>query len=228
MGPMSTVAPFPSSGAPLVPPRRFDNAAEWLHALGDVPLKRIIFDPPPGSATEADLLRLVEQDKRLCELIDGTLVEKSVGYWESRIATNLIIRLGAYVEATAAGAVTGGDATLRMMSSGRIRLPDVSFISTGRLPTTPKPVPVVSPDLAVEVLSEDNTTAEMNQKLREYFESGTRLAWIVDPKPRTVAVYHSPGDPTRVLSESDSLDGERVVPGFSMAVADLFRNVPKF
>ena len=52
--------------------RRFANAAEWLHSLGDVPLERIIVDPPPGTAAEADLLRLVEGDKRLCELIDGT------------------------------------------------------------------------------------------------------------------------------------------------------------
>ena len=47
--------------------------AEWLHSLGDVPLERIIFDPPPGTATEEDLLRLVERDKRLCELIDRVL-----------------------------------------------------------------------------------------------------------------------------------------------------------
>ena len=62
------------------PPRHFDNAAEWLHSLGDVPPERILFDPRPGTATEADLLLLVERDKRLCELIDGTLVEKPVGF----------------------------------------------------------------------------------------------------------------------------------------------------
>jgi hypothetical protein len=55
------------------PMRRFANAAEWLHSLGDVPLERIIVDPPPETATEADLLRLVERDKRLCELIDRVL-----------------------------------------------------------------------------------------------------------------------------------------------------------
>ncbi|CAA9388406.1 MAG: hypothetical protein AVDCRST_MAG64-1045, partial [uncultured Phycisphaerae bacterium] len=70
----------------FIPPRRFDNGAEWLAALGGVPLSRIIFDPWPGTATEADLLLFVERDKRLCELIDGTLVEKPVGYFESLIA----------------------------------------------------------------------------------------------------------------------------------------------
>ena len=76
---MTTAAP-PVAPAPsrFVPPRRFNNGAEWLHALGDVPLKRIIFDPWPGTATEADLLRLLEHDKRLCELVEHTLVEKPV------------------------------------------------------------------------------------------------------------------------------------------------------
>lgn len=66
-----------STGAPPKPPR-FDTAAEWLRALGDVPPQRIIFDPLPGTATEADLLHFVGRDK-LCELVDGTLVEKPVG-----------------------------------------------------------------------------------------------------------------------------------------------------
>ena len=215
---MTTVAP------PSPPPPPTD---EWLRALGGVPLNRIIFDPWPGTATEADLLRLVERDKRLCELIDDTLVEKPVGFWEDRIAMNLVLRLGPYVESTGAGIVAGAAATLRMASSDRIRLPDVSFISSARLPKTLAPVPTVAPDLAVEVLSESNTFAEMEQKRKEYFESGTHLAWFIDPPTRTVAVYHAPGEPTRVLHEGDSLDGEQVVPGFSMPVADLFRNVPR-
>ena len=214
---MTTVAP---------PPRRFDNAAEWLRALGDVPLERIICDPWPGTATEEDLLRLVERDKRLCELVDGTLVEKPVGYWEALIAMNLAVRLGTYVERTGLGAVSGGDSTLRMTWSGRVRLPDLAFISLARPPKTREAIPTLAPDLAVEVLSESNTRAEMDQKLQEYFRSGTRLAWLIDAPTRTVAVYHAVGQPTRVLHETDTLDGEQVVPGFTMLVADLFKNVP--
>ena len=96
---MTTAAP-PVASPPsrFVPPRRFNNGAEWLHALGDVPLKRIIFDPWPGTATEADLLRLLEHDKRLCELVEHTLVEKPVGTWESYIAARLVARLIAYAD----------------------------------------------------------------------------------------------------------------------------------
>jgi Uma2 family endonuclease len=220
---MSLASPPP---APFRPSVRFATAADWLRALGDVPPERIVFDPLPGTATEADLLRLVEREDRLCELIDGTLVEKSVGYWESQIVMKLAFKLGPYIEAHDLGVITGEAGTLRMSWSGRVRLPDLAFVAKARVPTTYEAIPTLSPDLAVEVLSPGNTPAEMAQKLREYFGSGTRLAWYVDPRTRTVAVHHGPGEPTRVLAEADALDGEQVVPGFAMPVADLFRGVP--
>ena len=197
-------------------------------ALGGVPMERIVFDPWPGTATEADLLRFVERDKRLCELIDGTLVEKPVGLTEALIATNLSTDLSIYVRPRGLGIVSGADSTLRM-ASGRIRLPDVSFISRERLPgglAPREPVPTLAPDLAVEVLSEGNTADEIDQKLREYFQSGTRLVWVIDPPTRSVAVYHAAGEPTRLLREPDRLDGEGVLPGFTLPVADLFRDLP--
>src|SRR3954462_14268163 len=120
---------------PLPPqaPRRFDNAAEWLRALGGVPLERIVFDPPPGTATEADLLRFVERDKRLCELIDGTLVEKPVGIWEGLIAARLVAYLTVYADAHRLGAVFGDGSTMRMVSGGG-RLPGAPLRSTGPPP----------------------------------------------------------------------------------------------
>lgn len=177
-------------------------------------------------ATEADLLRFVERDEHLCELIDGTLVEKPVGSWEGLIAANLIFILGNYLSKNDLGAVFG-DASPMRMKIGRVWLPDVSYFSYERLPETLDPIFALSPDLAVEVLSEGNTAAEMNQKLIEYFQSGTRLVWFIDPRPRTVAVYHQPGAPSTVLNEQSILDGEPVLPGLTIAVADLFRNVPR-
>src|SRR3954451_5256365 len=109
-----TLAASPHMAAPA--PRRFNNAAELQPALWGIPLQRIIMNPAPGTATEADLLRLVERDKRLCELIDGTLVEKTVGAWEGLIATNLSSEMAVYAKRTNAGAVFGADSTLRMRS----------------------------------------------------------------------------------------------------------------
>jgi Uma2 family endonuclease len=77
------------------------------------------------------------------------------------------------------------------------------------------------PDLAVEVLSKSNTEKEMKRKLREYFEAGTRLVWLVDPKARTVRVYTSPRK-FKLLTEDQTLDGGEVLPGFELSLRKLF------
>jgi Uma2 family endonuclease len=201
------------------------DIAEWLRSLGNVPLDRIVMDPLPGTATERDLLRLVERDRRLVELIDGTLVEKPVGWMESRIAMVIGAALSHFVNPRRLGYVAGADGTLRM-KSGRVRLPDVSFVSVDDVPggaVPDEPIPELPPTLAVEVVSESNTADEMRLKTREYFESGARLVWLVYPKTRTVAVFEGPSaDPARVLAEGDTLDGAPALPGFSLTVADIF------
>ncbi|HEY2380530.1 MAG TPA: Uma2 family endonuclease [Terriglobia bacterium] len=209
---------------------RYDNAADWLHQLGDIPLERIIMDPAPGTATEADLQAFVERDKRLCELIDGTLVEKPAGYLESLIAGWLLTELNVFIGSRNLGYVSGADGMIRMIS-GRVRVPDVAFVSVHDLPggVLPRdPIPTLPPTLAVEVLSETNTTAEIRQKLKEYFESGTKLAWIVDPVARTIAVFeHFSEHPARVLRETDTLDGGSVLSGFHLEVSRLFDRLPQ-
>jgi len=204
---------------------RFHNGAEWLAALGGIPLDRVIFDPPPSTATEADLLRLLDRDKRLCELVSGTLVEKAMGYWEAVIAITVASILRGFVNPRRLGQVSGADGTMRM-KAGNVRMPDVGFTAKERLPTTRVAIPSLSPDLAVEVLSEGNTAAEIKQKLVEYFESGTRLAWVIDPVSRTIAVYLQPGV-ARLYQESESLTGEPVLAGLAFAVAEVFEGVPR-
>jgi Uma2 family endonuclease len=184
----------------------------------------VIFDPPPGTATEADLLRLVERDKRLCELIDGTLVEKAIGYWEGVIAATVARILGNYIRPRGLGQISGADSTMRM-KAGNVRLADVGFTTKERLPTTLVAIPSLSPDLAVEVLSPGNTAAEIKQKLVEYFESGTRLAWVIDPVSRTIEVYLQPGVP-QVYEELQSVSGSPVLPGFVLSVAEVFEGIP--
>lgn len=224
---MSIAAAQPQRPSPA---SLYENAAEWLHALGDIPPERIVMNPPPGTATEHDLLTFVERDKRLVELVDGTLVEKPVGYYESLIAAWLITQLNVFVGPRGLGLVAGADGTFRMVS-GRIRLPDVSFVSMedlpgGAIPT--EPVPRLTFRLAVEVLSKGNTQQEMREKRREYFESGTRLVWAIDPVARQVAVFDGPTDePAHVLFEFDVLDGGEVLPGFHIKIADMFAVLPK-
>jgi Uma2 family endonuclease len=210
----------------MTPLQTFDNVAELWHSLGEVPLERIVMNPLPGTATEQDLLRFVDRDKHLVELVEGTLVEKPVGLFEALIATNLVYALRDFVTPRKLGLVFGADATLRM-AAGNVRLPDVTFIGADELPDGELPagaIQTLPPTLAVEVISESNTKAEMRKKIKEYFESRTRVIWLVYPKARTVAVYDEPSaEPAKVLNETDTLDGGVVLPGFAIPVADIFK-----
>ena len=210
---------------------RFDNGQEWLDSLGGVPLDRVIFDPWPGSATETHLLEFVERDKRLCELVNNTLVEKPVGLSEGNIAGRVLSRIIVYADDHDLGVASGADSTLRMATFNRIRLPDVCFFSKERLPGGKLPrggrAGARARSRRRDVLSESNTKSEMQQKLIEYFDNGTRLAWYVDPRTRTVAVYDAPGEPKIVLNQGDdTLDGGDVLPGFSLKISTIFKDLP--
>ena len=206
------------------PPGKLKTLQEVLDSLGNVPLVRIIADPPPGTATERDVAEIEAHDHRLCELVDGTLVEKAVGLRESMIAAILIEFLGPYIRSKNLGILTGADGAMRLFP-GMVRNPDVAFVSWARMPggrVPTEPIPYLVPDLAVEVLSEGNTPAEMDRKRHDYFAAGVRLAWFVEPRDRTIAVYSSPTQ-FRVLTEFDTLDGADVLPGLFIPVRELFK-----
>src|ERR1700722_11547894 len=206
-----------------------DTFADLLERLGHVPAERVRLVPSPGFATEADVIALEGRaDKRLCELIDGTLVEKAVGYSESAPAAFLLVLLDAFVRPRNLGLVTGEQGMMRLWP-GRVRIPDVAFVSWDHLPGRRIPIdplPTIAPDLAVEVLSRSNTAAEMRLKRQDYFRMGTQLVWEIDPVARTVAVYTLPDQP-RVLTTADALDGGSVLPGFVLPVADLFAELDR-
>jgi Uma2 family endonuclease len=202
--------------------------ADILHELGDIEPERVRANPLPGTATEADLIRIQEREKRLYELVDGVLVEKIMGAPQSCITLLLARRLGTFAEDHDLGFTMGADGPARLFK-GLVRMPDLSFISWKRMPSKrfpATPIAGVVPNLAVEVLSESNTPAEIRRKLKEYFLAGVELAWVVDPFKRTVAVYTAP-DRVTMLTEKDSLDGASVLPGFKLPVKDLFVLLPE-
>jgi Uma2 family endonuclease len=216
---MATVADY-------CPPTEWTTVADLWEQLGQVPLSRIRFVPTPGTATEQDVLDLIDHADRICELVDGVLVEKTMGYMESLLAGAIIESLRKFVRKRKLGIVLAPDGTLKILPR-QVRIPDVSFISwdrfpDGKLPETP--IPAVAPDLAVEVLSEGNTEAEMRRKLHDYFTAGVRLVWYVDPRSRTAAVYTAP-EQCAVLGENDVLTGGDVLPGFQLPLRELFAEI---
>jgi Uma2 family endonuclease len=206
----------------------FENAAEMVQRLGNIPLERICFTPPPGTATVRDLRAAMRRSGRLYELVDGTLVEKPKGLSESIIAGEILTEINVFARKHDLGLSAGADGTMRLLK-GLVRIPDVSFFCWDKLPgrvLPSKPIPDLFPDLAVEVLSNTNTSAEMERKLREYFLAGVRLVWMIDPRQRTAQVYTGPDAPAATLDESQALDGGHVLPGFALPLAELFARLP--
>jgi Uma2 family endonuclease len=197
--------------------------ADVLKQLGGISPRRIRFRPAPGTATEADVIKIRDRERRLFELVDGVLVEKVMGYWESVLAVELARLLGNYVKRRKLGTLAGEAGMLRL-SPGLVRIPDLSFISRARLAQHRSALAAIlrlAPDLAVEVQSEGNTSREMARKVREYFAYGCRLVWLVDPRARTVTVYTSPSE-LIVLTEKQTLTGGGVLPGFRLPLRKLF------
>ena len=197
--------------------------ADLQQHLGGIPLDRIRLYPPPGMATVEDALAIGDHEDRLCELVDGVLVEKVLSTYESVLAGILIHLINNFLDANRLGVVTGGGGPLRILPT-QMRIPDVSFIRWERFPggTLPRErVYRVASDLAVEILSEGNTKSEMQLKLHAYFTAGVRLVWYIDPERRTADVYTAPGK-VQTLDEDGILDGLDVLPGFQLRLGGLF------
>jgi Uma2 family endonuclease len=209
------------------PPRKVWTVADLHRRFGPISFERIRQDPPPGCGTVADVDRLNNHEDRLYELVDGILVMKTMGIEESILAVYIATLLNIYVLPRGLGLVAGEAGTIQL-DIDLVRIPDVAFFSRERLPgggMPGEPIPLLVPDLAVEVISKSNTRKEMEDKLREYFEKGVRLVWYVRPRLRVVDVYTSPERFTR-LTASMQLDGGDVLPGFSVRVGELFE-LPK-
>jgi Uma2 family endonuclease len=105
----------------------------------------------------------------------------------------------------------------------RTYVPDLSYVSLGRL-AGDRYVPrhlLIAPDLAIEVLSPDQHMAHFLDKIQFYLLYGVRLVWVIDPATATVTVQ-VPGEEARILSAGDTLEGGDMLPGFRVAVDDIF------
>ena len=194
--------------------------------LGKVPMERIRMEPAPGLATIEDVLRLRASERRLFELVDGTLVEKAMGWQESLLAAIILHWLQDYLDEHPIGVATGADGMTRLFGD-TVRGPDVAFVHWDRLPNGQlpvEPIPELVPNFVVEVLSISNTYAEMSRKRREYFQAGVELIWMVHPRERTLTYYADPLRPV-TLREGECLTVQSVLPGWEIDTGELFKRL---
>ena len=182
---------------------------------------------PPQRFTAEDLLGLA--DNSTMELVDGQIVEKNVSLLSSDTELQIGTLLRTFADRTGVAKVLPATMGYQCFQAvvddpERMRKPDVSVIRMERIKKLANPNPgymPIVPDLAVEVISTNDTVDGVNEKLAEYREAGFPLIWVVDPGPRMVTIYPLGGKPFIRVGD-DELTAEQALPGFVCKVSDLF------
>ncbi|MEW6210247.1 MAG: Uma2 family endonuclease [Acidobacteriota bacterium] len=175
-------------------------------------------------ATADELLRMPDDGFRY-ELIKGEIKRMSpAGHKHGRIAANITGPLVLHVTANKLGAVYAAETGFLLSTNpDTVRAPDVAFINQKRLDDIGDVEGYWpgAPDLVVEVISPGDIYTEVEEKVFDWLDAGAAMVVVVNPRKRVVTVYRSLTDIV-VLTEDDTLDGRTVVPGWSMAVKDIF------
>ncbi len=160
-----------------------------------------------------------------CELIKGEVkMNAPAGWRHGEVALQIGNLLCNYVKAHDLGKICAAETGFLISHNpDTVRAPDAAFVRKGRIPKEGiEGYLPFAPDLAVEVVSPNDRWSEIEEKVMEWLNSGTRLVWVIDPRTRTIHVYRSPKE-VSLLLEQDMLGGEEVLPGFSVAVIEVFQ-----
>jgi Uma2 family endonuclease len=175
--------------------------------------------------TADDLMRMPDDGFHKYELDRGRLITMSPAFSKpSMVAANVLTEVNAFVRSRKLGRCGGADWGFKLAADpDTVRAPDVGFVRAERIPPEgiarsywPGP-----PDLAVEVRSASDRTSDVLKKVAEYLEAGTRLVWVLDPERRAALVFRPDGTVT-VHGEDGVIDGEDVLPGFALPLADVW------
>ncbi len=178
-----------------------------------------------GLITAEELLRMPDDGFRY-ELVRGELKQMApTGDEHGYIAGEVSAELRNYVKANGLGRAYAAETGFKIYSDpDTVRAPDAAFVSRERLEAQGKVMQGFrpgAPDLAVEVVSPNDTHSEVVEKALEWLEAGCKMVLVAEPKRKTVTVYRSRED-IRILTEGDSVDGADVVPGWRLPVAEIF------
>ena len=185
-------------------------------------LRRSVVLKPNGKVRSEQSVRrfLLEHDGY--KFIGGKLSKKeSSSAKHSGISTRLTVEIGIYLKSNIVGRVYA-DNTLFKIGENR-RISDAAFVSAAKIPAGGEPLDIwdFAPDIAVEVISPSERHNEVEAKIRDYFAAGVLQVWKIIPELKTLTVYFSPTE-TKILTETDELTCEQILPDFSLKLSDIF------
>ena len=174
--------------------------------------------------TAEELERMPQSDAHV-ELVKGEIIKMTpAGHEHGEIALAIGSGLREFVRQHKLGKVYAAETGFILSRDpDTVRAPDAAFVSTARAAQQKRREGFFdgAPDLAVEVMSPEDTVEEVEAKVLEYLRSGTKLVWVAHPRTKTITAYRSL-DKVRVLTMNDTLDGDDVLPGFAVAIRDIF------
>jgi len=201
----------------------FDGSNRCPLNIRRVQFRVVTQSTSPKPITADDLLSMGDIGR--CELINGELVMMSpAGLAHGMVAMRIGRYLSEFVEEHNLGSVFAAETGFKVHSNpDLVRAPDTSFIQKSRLAgKLPKGFFEGAPDLAVEVLSPDDSKREVDKKIKMWLEHGTTSVWLADPASRTIAVYRAGCKPI-LLEFSNKLHNEPMLPGFVMILSKVFK-----
>ncbi len=174
------------------------------------------------SLTRKDLEKLqAEHPDYRMELVDGNIIVMSPsGYESDEVAAEFTAQMRNWVRPRKLGRVTGSSAGFDLPNSN-VRAPDVSFVLAERLRRSPRSYAELAPDLMVEVKSPTDTIKSLRDKIRDFLSLGTKVGILVNPEKHTVEIYR-PDEDVIALGDGDVLSVPDLLPGWEVAIADLW------
>ena len=178
---------------------------------------------PVTKLSVAEFHRLEGPEEVRCELDEGELIQMTKPrLFHNRIAGRVRRALESYMDQHAAGEVLDSDNGY-VLAPETIRCPDVSVLMAARAAAVDPHQDIPgAPDLAVEVLSPNDSMSAVDRKVRQYLDAGCRVVWLVDPEVREVMVYRAGSDVIERRRDRDDLTEPELLPGFSLRVSELF------
>ena len=170
--------------------------------------------------TPAEFEQLPEANLRF-ELINGKIVEKPMPVFEHSGITNNINRAYIRFDPDEKIGLLRYEVRMRLIN-GEFRIPDMSYWLAARRPIWEIPTPD-APDLSIEVQSPDQNLKELTEKVQACVEAGVRLAWIIQPNKKIVAVFRRGQSQIEVVPPTGTLDADPVIPGFKIMMDEVFK-----
>jgi Uma2 family endonuclease len=162
---------------------------------------------------------------RRCELVDGEVIEMSpVSPAHGDVDSELTSILRPFVRERGLGRHYLNTGFYLRRNPDLVRAPDGAFVSTERLTACPPPAEgywEAGPDLAIEIVSPNDTADDLNDRIRDYLDAGVRMVWVLYPRRKQVHLYSPAGD-VRILFEGGVLDGGEILPGFALPLAEFW------